>query len=102
LRAANIPNRSYIQGIRDGRIVEVPCIVDKNGLRGKRVGQLTQPVLAILNLHLEKSKVLAQGIIEKDKGLILEAMGMDPTTPSPEKAEKILDEYLSIINPLGC
>ena len=101
LRVANIPNRSYIQGIKDERIVEVPCIVDKNGLRGRRVGRLTRPVLAILNLHLEKSEILAQGIIEKDKELILEAMGMDPTTPSPEKAEKILDEYLSTINPLG-
>jgi len=56
---------------------------------------------SLLTLRLfRKSEILAQGIMEKDKGLILEAMGMDPTTPSPEKAEKILDEYLSIINPL--
>lgn len=101
IRIANIPNQSYIEGIKDGRIVEVPCIVDRSGLKGKKVGRLTRSVLAILNLHLEKFEILAQGILEKDKGLILEAMGIDPTTPSPEKAEAILNEYLSVINPFS-
>lgn len=100
IRIANIPNDSYIDGIRNGRIVEVPCIVDGSGIRGKRVGRLTRAVLVILNLHLEKFEILAKGVLEKDKDLILEAMGLDPTTPSPEKAEAILNEYLSAINPL--
>ena len=101
IRVANIPNDSYIDGISNGRIVEVPCIVDGSGIRGKRVGRLTRPVLTILNLHLEKFEILAKGVLERDKELILEAMGLDPTTPSPEKAEAILNEYLSIINPLS-
>ncbi len=94
LRVANVPNRSCIEGIKESAVVEVPCVVDRSGVRGKRVGRLTRPVTALLNLHLEKFELLAKGVVEREKSLVLEAMGLDPTTPSPEKAEAMLNEFM--------
>ncbi len=94
LLAVNVPNEGYIEGIPSGYVVEVPGVVDKSGVRGKRIGRLSRPVLAILNLHLRKFELLAEGILEGDRDLILQAMIIDPLTPSPEKAVRILEEFL--------
>jgi len=95
LVAVNLPNASYIEGVPNGFVVETPGIVDGNGVRGRKIGKLSSSVLAILNLHLQKFELMVQGILEKDKSLILEAMVIDPITTSQEKANVILEEFLS-------
>jgi len=94
LLAINVPNDGYIDGIPKDYVVEVPGVVDGNGVRGRRIGRLSKPATAILNLHLEKFELLVKGILEEDKYLVLQAMAIDPLTPSPEKAKVILDEFL--------
>ncbi|MCD6443800.1 hypothetical protein J7L70_02215 [Candidatus Bathyarchaeota archaeon] len=94
LIAVNLPNDSYIDEVSDGYVVEVPGIVDGNGVRGKPIGRLSTPVSTILNMHLKKFELLVQGILEESKDLVLEAIAIDPLTTSPEKAEVILKEFL--------
>jgi alpha-galactosidase/6-phospho-beta-glucosidase family protein len=37
---------------------------------------------------------MIDGIIEKDKNLLVRAIALDPLTPSPDKAEKILNHFI--------
>jgi len=92
--AANIPNDSCIEGVPSGCVVEVPAVVDGQGVRCAATARLSRSALAILNLHLQKFELFAEGIIEESKSLILESMAIDPLTTSPEKAETILREFL--------
>ncbi|KYH41679.1 MAG: glycoside hydrolase family protein [Candidatus Bathyarchaeota archaeon B26-2] len=94
LQAVNIPNDGVIEGVNPDHIVEVPAEMSKHG--PSPVGRFRVPdaVLSILNQHLQKFEILVDGILERDKGLITQAIALDPLTPSPEKAEKILDTFI--------
>ena len=94
LLAVNIPNRDYIKGIPQGYVVEIPGRVSKGGVEGVSVGSLPRSITAILRHHLEKFELLVDGILERDKSLVLQAMALDPLTPSPEKAKRILERFL--------
>ena len=56
--------------------------------------KLPESVVSILNQHLEKFKAIVKGILEGDKGLLMQSITLDPLTPSPDKAEKILNKFI--------
>jgi len=92
--ALNIENRGAITGINPDHIVEVPAVIDGNSITLKGKFKLPETVVNILNAHLEKFKVMIDGIIEKDRNLLVRAIALDPLTPSPDKAEKILSRFI--------
>lgn len=94
LLAANIPNSDTINGIASEYIIEVPVEVDKHGFTPTRRISLPRPIISVLNQHLVKFETLVDGILEKDKDLIVQAIAMDPLTPSPRKAEKIFSLFV--------
>jgi len=98
LLAANIPNSGALEGVPPGHFVEVPVQVSEYGLVSTRRFQLPQPITGMLNLHLEKFQLLVDGILEKEKNLIVQAIALDPLTPSPDKAEKIFDLFIKSLN----
>ena len=66
--------------------------------------KLPKPVVSLINLHLDKFQFLVDGVLEREKDLVLQAIALDPLTPSPEKAEEILDRFIkraSLPNTLG-
>ncbi len=94
LLAANIPNSDTINGIASEYIVEVPVEVDKHGFTPTRRISLPRPIISVLDQHLVKFETLVDGILERDKNLIVQAIAMDPLTPSPRKAEKIFSLFV--------
>jgi len=56
--------------------------------------KISDSILSILRLHLDKYRLLAQGIVERDKDLIIQAIALDPFTPSPKEAERIFDIFI--------
>jgi alpha-galactosidase len=94
LLAANIPNGDTIDGIASEYIVEVPVEVDKHGFTPTRRISLPCPIISVFNQHLVKFETLVDGILERDKDLIVQAIAMDPLTPSPRKAEKIFSLFV--------
>jgi len=93
LFAVNILNNNYID-LSDWAYVEVPAIVDKYNVHGISIGKISDSILSILRLHLDKYRLLAQGIVERDKDLIIQAIALDPLTPSPKEAERIFDNFI--------
>ena len=77
---ANVKNKGFITNLQEGSCVEVPCLVDKEGIHPCYVGDLP-PQLAALNRAFINVHVLAvRGIVEKDKTKIFQAMLVDPLT----------------------
>ncbi|RJS85694.1 hypothetical protein CW706_00670 [Candidatus Bathyarchaeota archaeon] len=94
LLAANIPNDGSLEEVSLGRFVEMPIRVSGDCIAPLRRFRLPKPIVSLLNLHLDKFQLLVDGILEREKDLILQAMALDPLTPSPDKAEDILDEFI--------
>lgn len=83
-----------ITTIRVGGYKNIIEILMKYGVHGISIGKISDLILSILRLHLDKYRLLAQGIVERDKDLIIQAIALDPFTPSPKEAERIFDIFI--------
>ena len=74
----NVNNNGLITNLPQGCCVEVPCLVDKNGIRPCYVGDLPPQCAALnrTNVNVQELGVLAA--VEKDKTLACRAVLLDP------------------------
>jgi alpha-galactosidase len=76
----NVPNTGLITNLPEGCCVEVPCLVDGNGIRPCYVGDLPLQ-LAGLNRNMINVQGLAvQGSLTGDREAIVHAVMLDPLT----------------------
>ena len=61
-------------------VVEVPCVVDKNGIHPVRVGEIPPQLAAVMRPHISVHELAVQGALTKDRRLIEQAIMMDPLT----------------------
>jgi alpha-galactosidase len=76
----NVKNNGLITNLPQGCCVEVPCLIDKNGIHPCYVGNLPPQCAALnrTNINVQELGVLAA--VEKDKNLAFQAVLMDPLT----------------------
>ncbi len=76
----DVKNTGLINNLPQGCCVEVPCLVDKEGIHPCPVGNLP-PQLAALNLsNVAVQELAVRGIMEKNKTKIFQAILLDPLT----------------------
>ncbi|MCD6290923.1 MAG: alpha-glucosidase/alpha-galactosidase [Anaerolineae bacterium] len=76
----SVPNTGLITNLPEGCSVEVPCLVDGNGIRPCYVGDLPEQ-LAALNRNMINVQALAvQGALTGDREAIVHAVMLDPLT----------------------
>jgi len=90
----NVENNGLIINLPEGCCVEVPCLVDKNGIHPCHVGRLPPQCAALnrTNINVQELGVLAA--VEKDKTLAFQAVLMDPLT----SAVLTIDETRSMVD----
>jgi len=90
----NVKNNGLITNLPQGCCVEVPCLIDKNGIHPCYVGNLPPQCAALnrTNINVQELGVLAA--VEKDKNLAFQAVLMDPLT----SAILTIDETRSMVN----
>jgi len=76
----NIPNRGYITNLPQGSCVEVPCLVDRNGVQGIVVGALPKQVAAVNRTNINVQELTVDGALRGDKDAIHHAVMVDPLT----------------------
>ena len=76
--AGNVLNKGLITNLPEDCCVEVPCLVDKNGVQPTYVGKLPTQLAALnrTNINVQELTVEAAMTLEKDK--IYQAALMDP------------------------
>jgi alpha-galactosidase len=90
----DVKNTGLITNLPEGCCVEVPCLVDKEGVHPVHIGNLP-PQIAALNVNNVGVQELAvRGIMEKDKNKIFHAIALDPLTA----AVLTLDEIKAMVN----
>ena len=90
----NLPNDGYISNLKRGGVVEIPAIVGANRIYGLNMGELPHAIAGLLEHQLYIMDLVVKAAVEGDRQAALEALIIDPNTPSPDVAEKILDEML--------
>lgn len=73
-------NRGMIENLPPQAVVEVPCHVDGNGVSTCRVGKLPLSLAAVITPHILCHEMAIEGVLNKDRKLIMQAIQADPLT----------------------
>ncbi len=92
---ANVKNNWLITNLPLGCCVEVPCLVDENGVHPCHVGDLPPQCAALnrTNINVQELGVLAA--VERDKTLAFQAVLLDPLTSAVltiDETRRMVDE----------
>ncbi len=92
----NVQNRSYISDLPDGCAVEVPCLVDRNGVQPTRIPKLPPQLTAIMRSNINVQDLTVQALLTENRAHIYHAAMMDPHTG----AELDLDQIWALVDAL--
>jgi alpha-galactosidase len=92
--AVNLINAGLIDNLPADIVVEVPGIVDRNGVRGKPVGRIPSGFAGLLHNQYAAHDLCAEAILTRSKQAVLQAMLVDPIVPSVRAAKQTLDAML--------
>jgi len=76
----NVPNRGLITNLPPQAVVEVPCLVDRNGISPCRVGAIPPQLAAVMRPHIAVHELAVAGALQKDRRRIYHAVQADPLT----------------------
>jgi len=90
----NVKNTGLITNLPQGCCVEVPCLVDKNGIHPCYVGDLPPQCAALNRTNINVQELTVKAAVEKDKTLVFQAMLLDPLS----SAILTIDEIREMVN----
>jgi alpha-galactosidase len=93
----NVMNKGLITNLPEGCCVEVPCLVDKEGIHPCYVGNLPPQLAALNRTEINVHELAVRGIEEKDKTKIFQSILLDPLTSSVltiDEIRNMVDEML--------
>jgi len=94
--AVNIPNNGFLSNIPDGVIVEVPAMVNEQGIHGDMVGELPEGIRGLMLMQIAVNKLTARAVIQGSKELAVQALLVDPVVNNAVAAEKAFDVILEL------
>ena len=94
--AVNVPNINFIENIPNGIVVEVPGIVNKNGIKGIKLENYPPSFSMLLNNQAGTIQLTTEAILKKSKQSAYFAMLADPVIDNPNTAKKLLDTMLEV------
>jgi alpha-galactosidase len=92
----NVRNNDLITNLPKDCCVEVPCLVDKNGIQPTPVGDLPKQLAAIMMTNVNVQSLTVEAALTGKKEHVYQAAMMDPHTA----AELTLDEIWSMVDEL--
>jgi alpha-galactosidase len=92
----NVANTALIENLPNGCCVEVPCVVDKNGIQPVRIGRIPSHLAALMQTNVNVQALTVEAILKGDPRFIHYAAMVDPHT----SAELDLDQISALVNDL--
>jgi alpha-galactosidase len=94
--SVNLPNEGVITNLPEDLVVEVPAIVNKDGLHALKIGEYPKGLAALLRNQASVQDLVVEAVIKESKEIAFQALLLDPTIENATKAEEIFDEMLKI------
>ncbi len=92
----NVRNDGLITSLPEGCAVEVPCLVDRNGIQPTRIGELPPQLTAIMRTNINVQELTVKALLTENKEHIYHAAMVDPHT----SAELDLDQIWNLVDDL--
>jgi alpha-galactosidase len=92
----NVPNGELIANLPAGCCVEVPCLVDKNGIQPIHVGAIPSPLAALMQTNILVQELTVEALLTGKRDHIYHAAMLDPHTA----AELDLDQIWQLVDEL--
>jgi alpha-galactosidase len=92
----NVRNGGLLDGLPPDACVEVPCLVDKNGVQPTRVGAIPPQTLALNRTFVNVAELTVHAALEGDRDHVYQAALLDPNTA----ATLSTDETVSLCDDL--
>lgn len=88
--AGNVLNTGLITNLPSNCCVEVPCLVDKNGVQPTYVGDLPTQLAALNRTNINVQELVVEAALTLDKRKIYQAALLDPHTNSELSMDDII------------
>ena len=92
----NVPNTGLIDNLPEGCCVEVPCLVDKNGVQPTHIGELPLHLAALMQTNINVQALTVEAALSGNREFIYYAAMLDPHTA----AELDLDQIYALVDEL--
>ena len=92
----NLRNDGCITTLPDACAVEVPCLVDQNGIQPTRIGSLPPQLTALIRTNMSVQELTVEALMTENREHIYHAAMMDPHTA----AELDLEQIWSLVDDL--
>ena len=89
-----VPNDGAVSNFDPTAMVEVPCIVGKNGYEKICQGQVPQWQKGMLEQQVSVEKLVVQAWVEHSYQKLWQALSLSATVPSAKVAKLILDDLI--------
>ncbi|PRY32300.1 alpha-glucosidase/alpha-galactosidase [Pseudosporangium ferrugineum] len=86
---ANVANRGLISNLPEDYAVEVPCVVDRLGVRPERVGALPLQCAALNRAFASVGQLTVQAAVTGDPRMVRQAAMVDPNTAATLTVDRI-------------
>ena len=96
--AVNVPNNNFIPQVPNGIVVEVPGILNKNGVTGIKLNNYPSSFGTLLNNQSGTIQLTTDAVLNKSKHSAYLAMLADPVVDNARSAEKLLDTIIEFQN----
>ncbi|KWX71772.1 alpha-galactosidase, partial [Paenibacillus riograndensis] len=97
LNAVNLPNYGAIKGLPDDMVVETQAIVNGSGITLKPM-TVELPTALIGTIHIQGTihKLLLEAFVEQSKTKLLQAILLDPQSPTYYQASAMINEMCKL------
>lgn len=92
----NVPNTGLIDNLPEDAVVEVPILVDRQGLQPTHVGAIPPHLTALMSSHINVQRLVVEAVLTGNRDHVYHAAMMDPHTAS----ELPLDEIWALVDDL--
>ena len=76
----NVPNRGLITNLPEGSCVEVPCLVDSNGIQPTTIGSLPPQLAALNRTNINVQELIVEASATGSTDAVHHAVALDPLT----------------------
>ena len=94
--AVNIPNDEIIENLPQDLVIECSGIVNKNGIKGVKLGNIPKGIAALLRIEASIQDLCVEAIMQESKDLAIDCLAMDVNCGSFEMAEAIFHEMYDL------
>jgi alpha-galactosidase/6-phospho-beta-glucosidase family protein len=100
----NVPNHGLITNLPDGACVEVPCLIDAQGIQPTVIGDLPPQLAALCRTNINVQELTVEAALSKKREHIYHAVMLDPHTSAQLPLDKIwamCDEVIAAHQKVG-